>query len=111
MYRKLTTFQCPNRGSRRLARVKSARTIESFTEAECWQRFRTRKEDLPKLLVAFKLSADDGEFLTANNGSIFTKEEILLIGLHRYCVPGPLAQTMSFNLFPDALVKLDETLV
>lgn len=35
--------------------VEIARTIESFSPNSCWTRFRTRKEDLPKLLPVFQL--------------------------------------------------------
>ena len=93
-YRLLTTFLCPDRICRRFRRVHAARKITSFSESECWHRFRTRKEDLYRLLRAFKLSDDENEYIIADNGCRFIKEEILLIGLHRYCVPGPLMQTM-----------------
>lgn len=97
-YRKLTTFLCPDKICRRLRRVNAARTINSFCDSDCWYRFRTRKQDLYRLLRAFKLSDDEDEYIVADNGCKYLKEEILLIGLHRYCVPGPLLQTMG-NIF------------
>jgi hypothetical protein len=76
---------------------RASRSIASFADDDCWHRFRTRKTDLYRLLKAFKM---DFNIIRGDNNSIFTGEEILLIGLHRYCVPGPLDQTMKsiFNL-------------
>lgn len=93
-YRRLTTFVVPARTNRHGRRTVTSRTIDSFTEAQCWQNFRTRKEDLPKLLIAFKLDPEEGNLVVFNNGCRFTKEEILLIGLHRYSVAGSLQQSM-----------------
>ena len=75
-----------------------ARTIESFDEMDCWMKFRTRKEDLPRLLRAFRFDRNDA--FVADNKTKFTGEEIMLIGLHRYVIPGPLEATMArtFNL-------------
>lgn len=70
-----------------------ARTIDSFSPSDCWMKFRTRKEDLYRILIALRLNADGD--IEANNRSKFTGEEILLIGLHRYNVTGPLETTMS----------------
>ena len=41
-------------------------TIDMFDEMECWERFRVRKEDIPRVLRALKLDADD-LFVTDNN--------------------------------------------
>jgi hypothetical protein len=69
-----------------------AKTFDDFSDMDCWIRFRTRKIDLPRLLRAFKL--DRGPYV-ASNGTKFTGEEILMIGLHRYCCVGTLHVTMS----------------
>ena len=76
--------------------IQFARTIESFSENACWKRFRTRKEDLPRLLRCFRLDLPEGEYFRSDDKvkAKFTGEEILLIGLHRYTVPGQLEQTM-----------------
>ena len=108
-YRRLTTYDCPQRSSRHHTRTLSARTIESFKEDECWQNFRTRKEDLPRLLVALKFDGND--FMIADNGCRFTKKEVMLIGLYRYCVVGQIQQVMgkAFNMdfsMPSRALKL-----
>ena len=41
------------------------RTIESFSESECWNFFETRKADLPRLFVAFRIP----EKVVLENGS------------------------------------------
>ena len=69
-----------------------SKTFNDFSEQDCWVRFKTRKQDLPRLLKAFKL---DGGKYVADNGSKFTGEEILMIGLHRYCCVGSLYVSMS----------------
>ena len=73
---------------RRNRHINSARTIESFTENACWKRFRFQKQDLYDLQVALKLKLEHGEVFRADNGMKFSGEEVLLIGLHRYCIPG-----------------------
>lgn len=93
-YRQIMYCHVQNRTCRKNRQITSARTIESFSEAACWKRFRTTKSHLLLLLKAFKFEKNDGEYFIADNGSKFTGEEILLIGLHRYCIPGPLEQTM-----------------
>jgi len=60
-----------------------SKCFDDFTAAECWQRFRTRRVDLPRLLAAFRLNLPEGQFFSADNGMKFTGQEILLIGLHR----------------------------
>jgi hypothetical protein len=42
--------------------LEKARTIESFSESNCWKRFRTRKDDLYKCLEAFKLNLPRGQY-------------------------------------------------
>ncbi len=44
-------YRSKQRVRRRNRHMNDARTIDSFSESECWQRFRTRKRDLPELLV------------------------------------------------------------
>ena len=82
--------------------IENARTIDSFSDNSFWKRFRTRKEDLPKLLKAFQLELPPGQYFRSNDKARvkFTGEEVLLIGLHRYIVPGQLEHTMGdiFNL-------------
>ena len=52
------------------------RTIQSFDETECWQRFRTRKADLIRLRVCLKL---DFENIRAENGNIHPVILIVLV--------------------------------
>ena len=87
--------------------INKARTIESFTENACWKRFRFRKLDLYDLQIALQLKLEPGEYFQADNGMKFTGEEILLIGLHRFCIPGPLEQSMQpiFDLDYSALSR------
>lgn len=58
-----------------------SRTIDSFTECECWIKFRTKKQDLHRLRRAFRFDYDN---IRSDNGCKFTGEEILLIGLRRF---------------------------
>ena len=62
--------------------IENARTIDSFSDNSCWKRFRTRKEDLPKLLKAFQLELPPGQYFRSNDKARvkFTGEEVLLIG-------------------------------
>ena len=55
-------------------------------------RFRFRKNDLPRLLQAFRMQ---GVEFMANNGVKFTAEEVLMIGLARFSTTGSLYITMS----------------
>eukprot|EP01035_Chromulina_nebulosa_P018566 gene18566-24289_t len=71
-----------------------SRSIESFSDEDCWKLFRTRKTDLYRLRRALKL---DQDVFIADNGTKFTGDEILLIGLHTYCISGPIDQTTSFR--------------
>ena len=68
------------------------KTFDDFDDDFCWINFRTRKQDLPRLLRAFKL--DFPGFVRAPNQLKFTGQEILLLGLNRYSVKGALEQTL-----------------
>ena len=57
-----------------------SRTIDSFSEQQCWSYFRCRKGDLYRLKTAFRIPA----LVHAENGSVFTGEEVLLFSLYRY---------------------------
>lgn len=69
-----------------------------------WQNLRTRKEDLRRLLVALKFDGKD--FMIAVNGCRITKEEVILIGLYRYCVVGKTFN-MDFSMLSRALKLFD----
>lgn len=69
--------------------INNCRTIDSFTDNECWKMFRTRKLDLTRLMIAFQIDDSYEE-----GGIHFSGEEVLLIGLHRYAVVGASEQTM-----------------
>jgi hypothetical protein len=98
-YFKKAYFQVPSLKRRKARLNHTPRTIQSISEADSWKYFRTRKVDLSKLLVAFKLNRE--EVITVENGSKFTAEEILLIGLFRYCCAG------SFELIARPFFKLE----
>ena len=61
-----------------LSRPSLNRTIESFSNSECWNYFETRKEDLPRILIALKLPV----ICQLSNGSKMSGEEIMLRGLY-----------------------------
>lgn len=61
-----------------------ARTIESFSDAMCWQRFRMRKPDLHRLKTVLSIP----RMVTLPNGSRITGEEILLFSLNRFTTCG-----------------------
>jgi hypothetical protein len=67
-------------------RVHVARTIDSFSERQCWSRFRTRKRDLPRLFTGLGF-AQVGAVRLANKGS-YTAEEIFLFSMNRLVYPG-----------------------
>ena len=48
------------------------RTIESFSDSDCWNFFETRKEDLPRLQIALRIPAR----VTLMNGSSMSGEEL-----------------------------------
>jgi hypothetical protein len=72
-----------------------SRDIDSFSSSECWKLFRTRKEHLYQLKIAFKFVDRD---FTADNSIIFKGEEILLIGLARYSTAAQLEHILG-NVF------------
>jgi hypothetical protein len=64
------------------------RTIASFSERQCWSRFRTRKVDLPRLFSA--LGFDTLGDVKLGNGCAYTAEELFLFGMNRLVYPGRL---------------------
>lgn len=58
----------------------NARTIESFSEFECYRRFRFRKDDLPQV---FRLLNFPNE-VTFDNGSKLSGVEVFLFSLNRF---------------------------
>jgi len=54
------------------------RTIESFTDSECWNFFETRKEDLPRLLLNLRFP----EKCVLENRAAMSGEEVMLRGLY-----------------------------
>lgn len=58
--------------------VNHERTIASFTDSDCWNFFETRKEDLPRLLVALTIP----QRVTLSNGGAMSGEEVMLRGLY-----------------------------
>lgn len=83
-------------------KVHTSKSFNDFSELDCWIRFRTRKRDLPRLLRALQL---DGQIFKADNGAVFIGDEILMIGLHRYCCVGSYYVTMAL------LFDLDYTML
>lgn len=67
-----------------LAAVLPARTIESFSDSECWRRFRMRKNDLYRV----KNSLAIPHTVRLSNGSRFSGEEVLLFSLNRFTTCG-----------------------
>ena len=57
-------------------------------------RFKTRKADLYEMMDCFRFRLAPGQYYVADNGSFFNDEEILLIGLHRFCCVGQLEVSM-----------------
>lgn len=55
------------------------RSIDSFSEADCWMFFRTRKHDLYRLYRAFLMP----ENVILSNGSSMPGEEVMLRGLYQ----------------------------
>jgi hypothetical protein len=94
-YQRLVFVHRPRRRVRKNRILRHARTIESFSDGFCWKNFKTRKEDLYRLLRAFRLNDD---VYRADNGAKFTREEVLLVGLYRYSTAGYLEQTMRSEL-------------
>jgi hypothetical protein len=73
---------------RTVRRVHVARTIASFSEKQCWSRFRTRKTDLPRLFNA--LGWNLVGTVRLGNRCQYTGEEIFLFGMNRLVYPGRL---------------------
>jgi len=86
-YHSLSFYRVPELTRPRRRTNYISRSIESFTDEDCWKLFRTRKADLYRLKTALKLNQE--EFI-ADNGTKFNGED-------RYCIPGPIDQTMSFR--------------
>ena len=85
---------------------KLSRTIDSFTESECWNYFETRRQDLPRLRTALLLDRD----CILSNGIRMTVEEIMLRGLYvsgddQYVIANEIfgkdqpAQSRAFSFF------------
>ena len=70
------------------------RTIESFTESECWNFFETRKADLYRLLRAFRLP----DKCVLENGTAMSGEEVMLRALYEL-VSGEDQYTIAQNVF------------
>jgi hypothetical protein len=47
------------------------KVFDNFSDIDCWLRYKTRKQDLPRLLRAFKLDLDEGEYFIASNSMKF----------------------------------------
>jgi nuclease HARBI1 len=75
-----------------LRNVNLHKTFMDFSETEIDILFRCKRDHLPSLLRAFQLNEP---FYRAGNGSIFTAEELLMIGLARFSTTGSLFRTMS----------------
>ncbi len=54
------------------------RTIESFSDSDCWNFFETRKEDLSRIQIALRIPAR----VTLMNVSSMSGEELMLRGLY-----------------------------
>ena len=63
-----------------LVEQRPARTIESFSDAECWRRFRVRKDDLYRVKDALQIPHS----VRLENRSKFSGEEVLLFSLNRF---------------------------
>jgi hypothetical protein len=60
------------------------RTIQSFSESNSWLYFRTKKNDLYRLMKAFKIPKS----ITLTNGFIIQSEEMLLSSIFRFAHGG-----------------------
>jgi hypothetical protein len=78
--------------TRKSNRKRHSKRFSDISDTDCWIRFRTRKRDLPRLLLAFGLT---NEYYYTPNKCKFSNEELLLIGLHKYCCPGNAHVTMA----------------
>jgi hypothetical protein len=66
----------------RVRHVPISRTIDSFSQSECWTRFCFMKDDLYRLLRVFRL--DNHPIIVLDNGAKLTNEELLLFCINRY---------------------------
>lgn len=85
----------------RLNRV--PKRFADISDNDCWTKFRFRKKELWRLLKVMRFDEEDededeeagsGTFL-AQNGTRFTGQELLMIGLHRLANTGSLKTSMS----------------
>ena len=70
------------------------RTINSFTESDCWNFFETKKSDLPRLLRAWRIP----EIVRLDNGSKMPGEEVMLRSLYEL-VSGEDQYNIAVNVF------------
>jgi len=70
------------------------RGIDSFTESQCWNFFETRKEDLHRLFVGFRIP----ENVKFDNGCVMSGEEVMLRGLYEL-VSGEKQFNIAENVF------------
>ena len=70
------------------------RTIDSFTNDQCWNFFETRKEDLPRLLKGLRFPGK----VVFNNGGVMSGEECMLRGLYEL-VSGTDQYEIAENVF------------
>jgi hypothetical protein len=77
---------------RPLRQARIPKTFDDFTDNDCFIRFRFRKDDLPRLLRAFRM---EGVEFRASNRVQFSPEEILMIGLGRFATTGSLHVALS----------------
>jgi len=81
---------------RRTRRRHVSARIEDFSEMDCFVKLRTRKRDLYRLLRAFRL---ENAVFVAQGYTRFEGEEVLLIGLARFCTEGKVHHAILQN-FP-----------
>jgi hypothetical protein len=78
----------------RIPRSRSAcrpRSIDSFSESECWIRFHILKSDLYRVLTCFNLSRfTEDTPIRLDNHMKFTGEELLMFSLERFSYPRKL---------------------
>jgi hypothetical protein len=70
------------------------RTINSFSESECWNFFETKKEDLPRLLRVWRIP----NVVILENGSKMSGEELMLRGIYEL-VSGEDQYNICTNVF------------
>ena len=67
------------------------RTIDSFSESDCWIRFHFLKDDLHRVLRCLRLDQfSQNNPIIMDNHSRFTCEEILLFSIERFSYPRKL---------------------